>query len=235
MALFCFFSSLYICCFRDRRASDVGTRACPRSHAAMVLLRMTGSDSLPQLPSLGSASSQGLPHLQVRSPPVGMHPTVYPGSQPGTQVVWRKPRRKEADISSLHDVVRLHGGKQKRVAAIMARQQPGSHVDAPMDASIHLAKHVAALERVPLPAGSEANHAAQTMTAHKHRGSKPSSRAEVVQLRGSLKKNLAVASSLSEQIHAWDKAFAELVRQVRVHCAERGELLDEVRCRYGDW
>ena len=88
--------------------------------------------------------------------------------------------------------------------------------------------------------------------------SNPSSREQVIRLEGQLKQQLAAAShSLGGQMVAWDAAFAEVARQVRVTCAEvclhasahhgalspqvrvtcaeRGELLDTIRSRYDDW
>lgn len=32
----------------------------------------------------------------------------------------------------------------------------------------------------------------------------------------------------------WNAAFAEVVRQVYVHCNERGQLLESIRARYGE-
>ena len=52
--------------------------------------------------------------------------------------------------------------------------------------------------------------------------SNPSSREQVIRLEGQLKQQLAAAShSLGGQMVAWDAAFAEVARQVRVTCAER--------------
>ena len=46
--------------------------------------------------------------------------------------------------------------------------------------------------------------------------------AEGASLRARLE---ACPDSLPEQVRAWDATFCELVRQVRLHCTERGELL----------
>ena len=56
--------------------------------------------------------------------------------------------------------------------------------------------------------------------------------AEAEQLRQQL---AAAGGNHAAQVRAWDATFAELVRHVRLHCTERGELLEEVRCRYDDW
>lgn len=64
---------------------------------------------------------------------------------------------------------------------------------------------------------------------------KPSSRADVVQLQALLERRLHESNGLlGEQIRAWDEAFVEVVRQVGLHCTERGALLDEIRSRYTD-
>lgn len=79
----------------------------------------------------------------------------------------------------------------------------------------------------PLPAGS---------SVAVRRATKPSSREQVIKLESELRQRLHAASGrLAEQMAAWDAAFAEVARQVRVSCAERGDLLDAIRSRYDDW
>lgn len=64
---------------------------------------------------------------------------------------------------------------------------------------------------------------------------KPSSRADVVQLQAVLERRLHECNGqMGAQIRAWDDAFIEVVRQVGLHCTERGALLDEIRARYND-
>lgn len=64
---------------------------------------------------------------------------------------------------------------------------------------------------------------------------KPASRADVLQLQAVLEQRLHEAEGrMGEQIRAWDDAFIEVVRQVGLHCTERGALLDEIRARYND-
>ena len=68
---------------------------------------------------------------------------------------------------------------------------------------------------------------------HERASSRPSNRSEAVQLAESLERKL------NEHEHdyraterTWQLAFAEVVRQVYVHCAERGVLLDRIRRWY---
>lgn len=62
----------------------------------------------------------------------------------------------------------------------------------------------------------------------------PSTRADVrvlnEQLQDSLRQSSALGHSATDE--TWHKAFVELVRQVYVHCNERGELLDAARIYY---
>ena len=70
----------------------------------------------------------------------------------------------------------------------------------------------------------------------RHARPTPASRADVVHLDAVLREHLAAAGgALGDQIRAWDEAFSEMVRQVKLHCTERGVLLDEIRSRYNDW
>ena len=68
---------------------------------------------------------------------------------------------------------------------------------------------------------------------------RPSSRAEVERLGASLRGKLDAISSSGvvggrheRKEEEWQAAFMELVRQVYVECAERGQLLDSVRIHY---
>ena len=38
---------------------------------------------------------------------------------------------------------------------------------------------------------------------------------------------MGTSKALGSQVRAWDATFTELVRQVRLHCTERGDLLEE--------
>lgn len=62
---------------------------------------------------------------------------------------------------------------------------------------------------------------------------RPSNRSEAVQLTQNLDRRLSEpnADFLATE-RAWQVTFCELVRQVYVHCAERGELLDRIRRWY---
>ena len=57
----------------------------------------------------------------------------------------------------------------------------------------------------------------------------PSSRAEVTALASKLEEALALGGSTAELERLWQGVELELIRQVYVHCAERGELFDAVR------
>ena len=63
----------------------------------------------------------------------------------------------------------------------------------------------------------------------------PSSRSEAMMLASSLDAELGEAADLRRQMLAYDKAFAELVRQVHLHCAERGALLERCRVQQHAW
>ena len=83
--------------------------------------------------------------------------------------------------------------------------------------------------------GLTSSGSAHALVSSRH-APKPSSRADVVQLEAVLRRRLAESSdALGEQIRAWDDSFGEVVRQVRLHCTERGAFLDEIRSRYNDW
>ena len=59
---------------------------------------------------------------------------------------------------------------------------------------------------------------------------RPSNRSEAIQLTENLERQLEKhASNFRALEQTWSITFCELVRQVYVHCAERGELLDRVR------
>ena len=60
--------------------------------------------------------------------------------------------------------------------------------------------------------------------------SRPSNRTEAIQLAEALEQQLeATKHDVRGSEHCWAGTFRELVRQVYVHCAERGELLERVR------
>lgn len=64
----------------------------------------------------------------------------------------------------------------------------------------------------------------------------PSSRSEVMMLASSLDAELGEAAvDLRRQMLAYDRALAELVRQVHLHCAERGALLERCRVQQHAW
>lgn len=68
-------------------------------------------------------------------------------------------------------------------------------------------------------------------------GETPSSRAEAVATAASLREvlnHVPTGSEFEAEQPLWDEAFAEVVRQVSVHCAERGTLLEAIRTRYGE-
>ena len=162
---------------------------------------------------------------------------------------------RRADLASLAD------GEVQRVAQLMARQHLGTLMHEPPKMTPQpspLLMHISGLDssdsRPRTHASSRATPAARVMTAtasmpslddssglhdgvmSRKRGSKPASRAAVVHLEATLRARLSAAhDSLPEQVRAWDAAFAEVIRQVGLHCAERGSLLEEVRARYDDW
>ena len=71
-------------------------------------------------------------------------------------------------------------------------------------------------------------------SAAKPAAAKAHSRAEAIALQRDLRQKLArlgPAPDARAEMDALDVAFAEASRQVFVHCAERGELLDTVRTR----
>lgn len=183
----------------------------------MVLLH--SSASLPALEPrhVGVPFPTSIPSLPPpRLPAAGTQPTVYPGAQVGTQVVWRQPQPpslddarmgKRADVSSLHDMASLHERELKRVSALMARQA----MERPTTTT--MASLVADASMQPWTRGLQ-KHAPRGM--HRHALNKPSSRAEVVHLQATLRARLSQAgASLEEQVDAWDATFRELVRQVR--------------------
>ena len=63
--------------------------------------------------------------------------------------------------------------------------------------------------------------------------SRPSNRTEAIQLAAEVEARLVAAGTDARSAsQCWQGALRELVRQVYVHCAERGELLDRVRAWY---
>ena len=65
----------------------------------------------------------------------------------------------------------------------------------------------------------------------------PASRADVVAVADHLRLallELPASAPLEKELDMWDAAFAEVVRQVYVHCNERGQLLEAIRKRYGE-
>ena len=67
--------------------------------------------------------------------------------------------------------------------------------------------------------------------------SHPASRAEVVATADQLRQSLLALSDTAEvreEFELWKSAFGEVVRQVSVHCYERGQLLEAIRSRTGE-
>ena len=66
----------------------------------------------------------------------------------------------------------------------------------------------------------------------------PSSRAEAVAAADVLRRQLSAHDAkkveLEVELPMWNAAFAEVVRQVHVHCNERGQLLEAIRARYNE-
>lgn len=68
---------------------------------------------------------------------------------------------------------------------------------------------------------------------HERASSRPSNRSEAVQLSENLERKLSeYEHDYRATERTWQLAFAEVVRQVYVHCAERGVLLDRIRRWY---
>ena len=191
-------------------------------------------------------------------------PTVHPGGRvqwrsPQTPFLDDARTGKRADISNLYnesstrraDLASL-GQNVERVAELMARQQLGTSMGLPPKVTPQpspLMLHIAGLDRDPRPrtnGSSRSMRAATSMGSLDAKGggvlsldekhAKPATRASVMHLEATLRGHLEAAQdSLVAQVRAWDATFTELVRQVRLHCTERGDLLDEVRARYDDW
>lgn len=65
----------------------------------------------------------------------------------------------------------------------------------------------------------------------------PSSRAEAVATADQLRRallDLPSKTNFEDEVALWDAALGEVVRQVYVHCNERGQLLGAIRNRYGE-
>ena len=186
--------------------------------------------------------------------------SVRRGARPlvsGNRVVWRggdapaltdKGGRTEvsylhdhpAEFASISDIVTARRRERPLTAAATiaaSRADPITAAVAPTELpKPWREKHARINLRIPSRAGRAAGPSSSPVRYAVYPASKPPSRSEALQLGRVLDEGLAGAGGdVREEMSVWDRVLSELIRQVYVHCAERGDLLERVRVQQGEW
>ena len=188
-----------------------------------------------------AAAVDPLPRLQSEA-----HARHYRLMKDG-QLSWRPPLtagERRPDISALHDpILRSGTASSSAVGHVHAAAQPcaAAATATPSHRSGHttglaemvFASRVSSEGVTRSPSEREAPETASGSLSFAGGARNPSNRSEAVLLKRGFDQLLSAhPGDWNAQLAAHDSAFVELTRQVGVHCAERGELLERLRAFY---
>ena len=207
--------------------------------------------------ALNAAALQTVHRHGGRSPPADMaSPRVYNG-----QILWqRRPAQLDGlpstDISyggdrmghglnqTSSDMRRMlrQSPRAQTAASTTSIAPPGTGMSSTASLSTAAAGRMVGAPAEPAAtylAGATEAAAGLPLTAFPREAAVPSSRTEAMATASRLRRGLEALGEIGDsseetamELSLWDAALVEVVRQVEVHCQERGRLLEAIRARH---